>query len=280
LKENTAANQATLLTLIVNTAVIGNYTEPNVGVSVAGILAEGEVNGVKVNLLPYFSGEFASTNAGGMAGRQVNFLDGGGAAPLKEGKPANSEDSRQYQLLTHLYQYFGALLGCTLQGNEAFPAYSGDESQYQVHKFMALDISEVTYFIQQVGLSAKSFGVADDDLTIVGGALMSTFGYRCAPAATVIPVQGPQLQSICIDESCPLSPNATCDSYEAVVKPEGHDNTTASSSGTAGPTSTSGSGSGSATPSTTGPAVVTANVAAVAGLSFAAAFGGLAAMFL
>ena len=34
---------------------------------------------------------------------------------------------------------------------------------YEVHKFMALDSNEVGYFIEQVGLSAKSFGVAEED---------------------------------------------------------------------------------------------------------------------
>ena len=37
LKENTPANQYTLLTLLVNTVVIGNYTVPNVGVSCPGM---------------------------------------------------------------------------------------------------------------------------------------------------------------------------------------------------------------------------------------------------
>lgn len=129
LKNNTAANQATLLTLIVNTAVIGNCksyvlspllllrlpcllmilcsqvwlalltppvdTKPNVGVSVPGILAKGMYNGTAVNLLPYFNGGLASTNRGGDSGVSVNFLDGGGAAPLMENKPANDDSSMQ-----------------------------------------------------------------------------------------------------------------------------------------------------------------------------------------
>lgn len=68
---------------------------PNVGVEVAGILAPGEVDGEKVNLLPYFSGELASTNRGGDKGVSVNFLDSGGAEPLMKNKPANEEDSEQ-----------------------------------------------------------------------------------------------------------------------------------------------------------------------------------------
>ena len=57
-------------------------------------------------------------------------------------------------LLTHLYQYFGVLLGCTMQGNAAFSEYKGEASQYSVHKYMALDANQVGYFITQVGLAA------------------------------------------------------------------------------------------------------------------------------
>ena len=38
-------------------------------------------------------------------------------------------------LLTHLYEYFGILLGCSQVGiSAAFPAYGGDSSMYEVHK--------------------------------------------------------------------------------------------------------------------------------------------------
>ncbi|CZT24923.1 uncharacterized protein RCC_10651 [Ramularia collo-cygni] len=219
LKENNATNQNTLLTLVVNTAVIGNYTQPNVGIAVPGILnPNGTYMGTPVNLVPYFDGSLASTNAGGSA-KSVNFLDDGGAAPLMMNKPANGTDSAQYMLLTHLYSYFGGLLGCTMVGNDGFPAYAGDASQYKVHKFMALDANEVGYFIQQVGLSAASFGVTEDDVAAVGKALNDTFGYRCAPAAGVIPKDQVELQSICTAEDCPLSPNATCDAYDSVMAP-------------------------------------------------------------
>ena len=95
LKENNATNQYTLLTLVVNTAVIGNYTKPNVGVKVPGILAKGTYNGTAVNLLPYFNGGLASTNEGGDAGVVVNFLDDGGAVPLMMNMPANGTSSNQ-----------------------------------------------------------------------------------------------------------------------------------------------------------------------------------------
>lgn len=95
LKENNATNQYTLLTLVVNTVVIGNYTKPNVGIAVPGILAKGKYNGTDVNLLPYFNGGFNSTNRGGEKGESVNFLDDGGAVPLTLNKPANGTSSNQ-----------------------------------------------------------------------------------------------------------------------------------------------------------------------------------------
>lgn len=70
-------------------------TMPNVGVSVAGILAPGEVDGTQVNLMPYFTGELASTNRGGDKGESVNFLDSGAAEPLMKNKPANEEGTAQ-----------------------------------------------------------------------------------------------------------------------------------------------------------------------------------------
>lgn len=50
-------------------------------------------------------------------------------------------------LLTHLYEFFGTLLGCSGLGQAAYPAYDGDESLYETHKFMDLSYSEVGYFI-------------------------------------------------------------------------------------------------------------------------------------
>ncbi|KAF1989331.1 hypothetical protein K402DRAFT_418613 [Aulographum hederae CBS 113979] len=215
LKENNATTQLTLLTLVVNTAVIGNYTMPNVGIAVPGILAPGKFNDMDVDLLQYFNGSLASANRDD-SGVKVNFLDDGGAEPLKKNLPANSKDSRQYRLLTHLYSFFGSLLGCSKVGMDGFVGYresGGDASMFEVHKFMMLDPAEVGYFIQQVGLSAASFGVTDADVQAVGKALTDAFGYKCSPAVEIIPSQGKALQAICIDDACPLAENADCKLY-------------------------------------------------------------------
>lgn len=161
---------------------------------------------------------------------------------------------------------------------------------------MALSNAEVTYFITQVGLSAASFGVATADVTFVGTALASLFGVRCAPETTVIPAQGAHLQSICIAEDCPLSPNATCAAYEAVVEPAaGGANNTVSATGSAtsgspsatGTASTTAGGAGGAattasgTRAPTGSSTVTpASAGVVNSVGLAAVFGAVAAFFL
>jgi len=260
--------------------VIGNYTTPNVGVTVPGILAQGTVGTTAVDLLPYFDGGFASSNRGGSSGVAINFLDDGGAAPLKLNKPANGTTSNQYMLLTHLYEYFGALLGCSMQGGADYPAYSGQSSQYNVHKFMKLSEAEFTYFVTQVALSAMSFGVAADDIHTVGTALNSTFGFMCESAVAVIPAQGAQLQSICTGDGCPMAPNTTCAASNTTIPEPGVANSSlvpsVTVSGTTKPTG-SVTGTGTATAASTSS---TKNAAAVNGMSFAAVAGGLAAMFL
>ncbi|WPH03583.1 Hypothetical protein R9X50_00646500 [Acrodontium crateriforme] len=236
LKTNNATTQETLLTLVVNTAVIGNYTMPNVGIAVPGILAKGTVNGTDVNLLPYFSGMLASTNGGGSKGISVNFLDGGAATPLMKNMPADDTTSAQYTLLTHLYSYFGGLLGCSQFGKD----YSGSTNMYEVHKFMDLSAAEVAYFIEQVGLSAASFGVAKEDYTAVGMALNDAFGYRCSEPASIPASAKAEPQSICTDDTCPLAAKNDCSIYATVSKPMAV-NSTMSASGTMAPTASASS---------------------------------------
>jgi hypothetical protein len=217
---NNASNQLTLLTLVVNTALIGNYTTPNVGITVTGILNPGVFNGTDVSLLKYFNGSLASNNIGTSTGAPVNFLDDGSAEPLLRNKPSNGNtSSNQYRLITRLYSYFGTLLGCSYINTPEFPKYGGVSSMYTVHKFMDLSANELGYFVTQVGLAAASFGVAPDDLAPVGEALDNIFGYRCSQPIEVLPNEAPELQSICINETCPLAPNATCSSYDIAFLP-------------------------------------------------------------
>lgn len=121
---------------------------------------------------------------------------------------------------------------------------------------MNLGPEELGYFITQVGLSAASFGVAEGDVTAVGESLNKAFGYRCAPAAVVVPSQKAQPQSICQAKECPLSPKDTCSAYEESVEALVENATLAMGEGrtddsTTSSTTASGT-SASALPSSTG----------------------------
>lgn len=94
-EENSPASQQKLMALIVHTFILGNYTTPNTGVKVAGIAAPNVYEGHEVNLLPYFTGGYASTNLGGPHGVAKNFLDDGGATALLQTKPADGTTSNQ-----------------------------------------------------------------------------------------------------------------------------------------------------------------------------------------
>ena len=136
------------------------------------------------------------------------------------------------KLHSHLYSYFGILLGCSKVGKDGFPAYSGESSQIKVHKydfphvskstlhmlkvtnrFMNLNAHQIGYFISQVGLSASSFGVSKDDIASVATALAEAFDVKCAPPTIIDSSQGPQLQSICLADDCPEAPKGDCAPY-------------------------------------------------------------------
>lgn len=247
LKNNSASNQLALLTVLVNTAVIGNYsTLGSPGFAVPGILAPGEYMGVPVNLLPFFDGTSgATTNTGtgpnqvagvnAVATSGVNFLDGGGAAPLMKNLPANDVTTNQYGLMTHLYEFFGILLGCSMQssnnasptvptnsaypfgdvtdGGNGFNSYQGDPSMYDVHRFMNLTAADLGYFIEQVALAAESLGVAATDVDMVGVALATTFTELCSPPVALVAGVPAQVQAICNDVTCSKSVVNSCNAY-------------------------------------------------------------------
>ncbi|KAJ3258578.1 hypothetical protein HK103_003538 [Boothiomyces macroporosus] len=202
-KDNTEDNQLKLLTALVNTVVIGNFSATVNNQPVPGILAPATFNGQPVNMLPFFTGQQGATaNVNGVATAGVNFLDGGGADPLKQGLPANSQNTRQFKLLTHLYQLFGSLLGCSKQGGQVFPNYAGNPSMTDVHRFMKLDNATMSFFIQQVGAAALSFGVTPDDANVVGNALTALFNDQCTAPAPLTPQSSPQPQAFCLGSGC------------------------------------------------------------------------------
>ncbi|CAG8980218.1 hypothetical protein HYALB_00012908 [Hymenoscyphus albidus] len=219
---NTATSQRGVMTLILNTAILGNYTSPNIDVPVSGIASVSTYNGTSVNLLKYFDAALYSTNDGlHPYGVAKNFLDDGGAVPIGKSMASNGNvNSAQYILLTHVWDYFGVLLNCSLQGKDpSFPAYAGKTSMYEVHKYMKIDPYEQGWFVYQLTLAAKSIGFSPSDTTIA----MVQHPYKPLHFPLLTPnshrKSSPQLQAICIDASCPLASDANCGLYDEVPAP-------------------------------------------------------------
>jgi len=220
-QNDTAENQLLLISSVVNLAVLGNETQ-----GVPGILA------ADGGLTSYFTGENATTNRNNEP-TKVNFLDGADELP----NPPT--DSNTYILLSHLYQFFGALLGCNAEG---FPAYEGVADMYELHKFMFLDEEENGYFIGQVGASASAFGVTEEDVTTIGTVLDEMFNRRCTPPLeSDIEFLNGTNPSICQAPSCQLADNPICPSDMMVQGPSAAPAPTATDSGSTGSSTSSSS---------------------------------------
>jgi hypothetical protein len=178
---NNSTNQLTLITAVVNLAVLGDTK-----LNVPGILASAG------GLAPIFAGAGPTTNRGGVP-VTINFLDNG---------------SNQNILLTHLYQFFGSLIGCKAAG---FPAYGGVPGMNQVHKFMNITKTQNDYFISQVGAAAGALGVSSVDVGTIAKVLDTVFNTRCPKPLTAddgVPsfLIGTN-PSICVAATCPLDPD-------------------------------------------------------------------------
>jgi len=221
------------ITQLVNLAFTGAYTplpdlwpaNPNGTYQSSGILDPNAIyrdpcfTVTPINLVPYFNGTYASSNRASHP-TAITFLDGGSTPALLSNVPAWSTSSNQYKLFTHLYEYFGIILGCT---DASFPQYSGSASQAQVHRFMDLPAPAMHYFIHNIYDAAVSLGVAGPDLVThvgdaisIGIALDNIFNKRCSPAQKIAPYQPAELQDVCGDKgTCAVwaFPNATCSAY-------------------------------------------------------------------
>ena len=140
LGSNAPETQHLLMTLFVNTALVGNYTTPNTGVAVNGIMWPGEWKGQPVNLMPWFNGDLASSNpceddCG--QGVSVNWLNSGGPDALRQNLTSYETGTNQFYFVTHLTQYFGYLLGCSDFGT-SYLRYNGSTNMYHIHKYMCV----------------------------------------------------------------------------------------------------------------------------------------------
>lgn len=99
------SNQHLLMTLFVNTALVGNYTTPNTGVAVNGIMWPGAWKGEPVDLMPWFNGDLASSNpcpddCG--QGVSVNWLDSGGPEALRRNLTSFEGGTNQLYVYTRV----------------------------------------------------------------------------------------------------------------------------------------------------------------------------------
>lgn len=225
-------NQHLLMTLFVNTALVGNYTTPNTGVAVNGIMWPGEWKDEAVDLMPWFNGALASSNpcpedCG--QGVSVNWLDSGGPDTLRRNRTSDAvgtnqlcvfhfpiiseqapgQASRQVlgsmadtdtnsYFVTHLTQYFGYLLSCSSFGT-SYQRYNGSTNMYHIHKYMSYNNAQESYTNQQFFLSALSLGFSQRHAHQIWGMLFGLFSQRCEKPNSIPRWAEPTPQSICID---------------------------------------------------------------------------------
>jgi hypothetical protein len=196
--DDTAENELALMEAVVNLAVLGDAD-----MGVPGILAD------EGGLAPFFTGEAGNTTNRGGTPVSINFLDGAGDLPNPD------PSSNTAILLSHLYQFFGALLGCTADG---FPAYEGNPDMLYVHQFMNLDEVQLDYFNTQVALAAQALGVEETDVMTIQSVLDGLFNMRCTPPLTAdsgVPLFMVGTQAgICTAPSCPVADMAACPEAE------------------------------------------------------------------
>ncbi|KAL8715832.1 MAG: hypothetical protein Q9220_000499 [cf. Caloplaca sp. 1 TL-2023] len=215
----TPANQTQYqwISKLINLAFTGDYTplpdlwpaNPNGTYQASGILDPNSVyrdpcyTVTPINLVPYFNGTYKSNNRNGKP-VALNFLDGGGVTALQTGVAAWEINSNQYKMLTGFYTYFGVLLGCS---SPSFPRYTGNPSQFQIHKYMDLKAPEMHYFIHNVYDAALTLGVQGPDLVThvgdaisIGVGLDNVFNKKCAPPTQVASYQPAALQDMCGDD--------------------------------------------------------------------------------
>lgn len=85
---------------------------------------------------------------------------------------------------------------------------------YQVHKFMALDPNELGWFIENVGLAARSVGISEREANIITSSMSRSLNLRCLPPIAVLPGGPVAPQGLCTDATCELAPNAACTAYD------------------------------------------------------------------
>ncbi|CAG8953770.1 hypothetical protein HYFRA_00006661 [Hymenoscyphus fraxineus] len=242
---NTTESQNKLMQGIISMAWGGGAGIPNTS-DITGILNPGTFQGTNLNLGSYFDGSKASSNLNNVA-VGINWLDGGGTQPLNNFLNSNANsivlanNTNQYRLLSHWTFTFSRLFGCT-QPKPLPSSESRFLSPAYVHKYMKLNNTEVGHFIDQLTKASTHFGFSEVDRMTLSQSMNVLYNVRCSPAKEVMPSLGPQLYSICQDESCPLDqPIPNCAAYSDIQPSISKSGGPASSTGA--PTSTSATSS-------------------------------------
>ena len=209
LNENSEANQKKFISLFVGTIFAGNFTATANNLPVSGVLVPSVFMGEAVDLRPFFTGANPTTNANGQAS-SVNFLDGGDINLLTQGKASNDPNSKQERMFNHMYQIFATMAGCSRQGGQAIPAYAGNPSMAEVHKFMGLNIAKISFFNDQVSQAARAIGMTAADAKVFKDGLENTFNIQCAPPVKIAPNGPPAPQGFCLDVGCQVSNAPQC----------------------------------------------------------------------
>jgi plastocyanin len=191
-------NEASLMTLIVSTAVLGTTTNTPV---VPGLLA------TTSPVLQFFNGSMPYIN------RAVND-----AMYTCNTPPCTinfAADTAAYGILaSHLVAFFGTALGCAGSPGFITAAISGlTPSMYDVHKLMGIDNAQMQYFITQILLTVENLtGV---NLRAGDGTTVQNFLNGFNRGATDSAEAGMGLptttdgQAICTAADCPLGAGAT-----------------------------------------------------------------------
>ncbi|KAI0118725.1 hypothetical protein GGR51DRAFT_130652 [Nemania sp. FL0031] len=243
--KNSSDNQFRLMEHIVALAFGGGVNLPDASDDSTGILNQGSYNGLGVNLRPWFDGSKPTTNLNGQA-VGINWLNDGAQEPLMaflNGSTSSVQfdtGSNEDRLFNHFYVAFGRIFGCTL--SETFPnaTQTGQLSPAYVHKYMNLNQTDLSHFINQLIVSTKYYGFSDDDANTLSTFMNSRYNVRCAPA-----ING-QLYSICQAAECPLAaPSPDCNAY-VNIGPGANSSSTGGSGAVPTSSSTSTSSGGTA----------------------------------
>lgn len=195
-KDNSEENQNKLLETLVTAVLKGNQSATVNNKQVDGILKPANFGGEQIDLAPFFGGTKGKTaNINGVATAGINFLDGG---------------ARQDKLLLHLFQVFASLTGCSKQGGRILADYAGNPSMFDVHRFMNLRKSDISFFNDMVGQAAVGLGVTAEDAAAVGKSLEGLFNIACAAPAPLSPKLSPAPQGFCLAPGCTVDPKPQC----------------------------------------------------------------------